>query len=102
VSATGAAANNGSKATPALSGDILGDWREEVIWRAADNQSLRIYTTTVPAASRLTTLMHDPQYRVAIAWQNVGYNQPPHPSFFIGEGMQPPARRAVAIAGAAR
>jgi NAD(P)-dependent dehydrogenase (short-subunit alcohol dehydrogenase family) len=29
--------------------------------------------------------MHDPQYRLAIAWQNVGYNQPPHPGFFLGE-----------------
>jgi rhamnogalacturonan endolyase len=68
----------------------MGDWREEVIWRADDNASLRIYTTTIPAADRLYTLMHDPQYRVAIAWQNVGYNQPPHPSFFLGDKMKPP------------
>ena len=33
--------------------------------------------------------MHDPQYRVAIAWQNSAYNQPPHPSFYIGEDMGP-------------
>jgi len=84
--------NNGSKSTPALSGDILGDWREEVIWRTTDNKYLRIYTTTVPAKNRIYTLMHDPQYRLAIAWQNVGYNQPPHPSFFIGEGMAEPPR----------
>ena len=84
LTATGAASNNGTKSTPALAADILGDWREEVIWRAEDNESLRIYTTTVPAADRFYTLMHDPQYRMAIAWQNVGYNQPPHPSFFIG------------------
>ena len=92
LTADGAASNNGTKATPALSADILGDWREEVIWRAADNNSLRIYTTTVPAANRLYTLMHDPQYRLAIAWQNVGYNQPPHPGFFLGEGMNPAPR----------
>ena len=90
LTAEGAAANNGTKATPALSADILGDWREEVIWRSADNLSLRIYSTTIPANNRMYTLMHDPQYRVAIAWQNVGYNQPPHPSFFIGDGMAPP------------
>ena len=84
--------NNGSKSTPALSGDILGDWREEVIWRTTDNKFLRIYTTTVPAKNRMYTLMHDPQYRLAIAWQNVAYNQPPHPSFFIGEGMAEPPR----------
>jgi rhamnogalacturonan endolyase len=97
LTATGASANNGSKATPALSADILGDWREEVIWRADDNSSLRIYTTTIPAASRLYTLMHDPQYRVAIAWQNVGYNQPPHPSFFLGDGMAPPPHPRISV-----
>jgi rhamnogalacturonan endolyase len=97
VTADGAAANNGSKATPALSGDILGDWREEVIWRSADNLSLRIYTTTIPAANRLVTLMHDRTYRLAIAWQNVGYNQPPHPGFFIGDGMRPPARPRIDV-----
>jgi rhamnogalacturonan endolyase len=92
LTADGAASNNGTKATPSLSADLLGDWREEVIWRASDNNSLRIYTTTIPATNRLYTLMHDPQYRVAIAWQNVGYNQPPHPSFFLGEGMSAPPR----------
>ena len=86
--AEGAASNNGSKATPTLSADLFGDWREEVILRASDNSSLRIYTTTLPTSHRLPTLMHDPQYRVAIAWQNVGYNQPPHPGFFLGQGME--------------
>jgi rhamnogalacturonan endolyase len=77
--------NNGTKATPALSADILGDWREEVIWRTPDNTELRIYVTTIPTEFRLPTLMHDRQYRLAIAWQNVGYNQPPHPSFDLSE-----------------
>jgi len=91
LSASGTGSNNGTKSTPVLTADILGDWREEVIWRASDNNSLRIYTTTIPAANRFYTLMHNRQYRVAIAWQNVGYNQPPHPDFFLGNGMsQPP------------
>jgi rhamnogalacturonan endolyase len=93
--ATGCSANNGSKATPCLSADLFGDWREEVIFRTTDNQSLRIYTTSLPTSIRLPTLMHDPQYRLAIAWQNVGYNQPPHPSFFLGDGMPPPPRPAI-------
>jgi rhamnogalacturonan endolyase len=84
--------NNGSKATPALSADLFGDWREEVIFRSADNSELRIYTTPIPTDLRLVTLMHDPQYRLAVAWQNVGYNQPPHPSCFLGHGMKPPPR----------
>lgn len=88
--ASGCSSNNGSKSTPALSGDILGDWREEVIWRSTDNQSLRIYTTTLPTQYGIYTLLQDPQYRQALAWQNVAYNQPPHPSFFIGHNMEPP------------
>jgi len=90
LTADGAGSNNGTKQNAALTADLLGDWREEVIFRANDNLSLRVYSTTIPAANRMYTLMHDPQYRVAIAWQNVGYNQPPHPSFFIGEGMAAP------------
>ena len=87
--ATGCASNNGSKATPCLSADLFGDWREEVAFRTADNKALRIYSTTDPTKHRIPTLMHDPQYRLAIAWQNVGYNQPPHPGFFLGDGYQP-------------
>ncbi|GIJ23947.1 rhamnogalacturonan lyase family protein [Micromonospora lutea] len=84
------ASNNGTKATPALSADILGDWREEVIWRTNDSRALRIYSTPTPTSTRIYTLMHDLQYRVAIAWQNTAYNQPPHPSFFLGDGMTTP------------
>jgi rhamnogalacturonan endolyase len=87
--ATGAVSNNGSKSTPALSADILGDWREELILRSADNKELRIYSTTIPTAIKQYTLMHDPQYRLSIAWQNVGYNQPPHTGFYMGKGMKP-------------
>ena len=81
---------NGSKATPVLSADLFGDWREEVILAADDNQSLRIFTTTAPTSYRMVTLMHDPQYRLSVAWQNVAYNQPPHTSFFLGHGMEFP------------
>ncbi len=82
--------NNGTKSTPVLVADLLGDWREEVIWRETNNAALRIYTTTDVTARRIYTLMHDPQYRVAISWQNVAYNQPPHPSFHIGADMADP------------
>ncbi len=79
-----AISNNGTKATPALSADILGDWREEVIWRNTDDTSLMIFSSHIPTQYRIPTLMQNPQYRAAIAWQNVGYNQPPHPDFFMG------------------
>jgi rhamnogalacturonan endolyase len=87
-----ASSNNGTKSTPGLSGDILGDWREEIIWRSTNNQMLGIFCTIIPTDRRMVTLMHDPQYRLSIAWQNVGYNQPPHTSFFMGHGMKTPPK----------
>jgi rhamnogalacturonan endolyase len=86
--ADGYVSNNGTKSTPVLSADLFGDWREELILRSNDNQSLRIYTTTMPTEYRNYTLMHDPQYRLSIAWQNSGYNQPPHTGFYFGFGMK--------------
>jgi rhamnogalacturonan endolyase len=85
LTAHGCESDNYTKATPALSADLLGDWREEVIWRSADDRELRIYSTTIPTTNRLVTLMQDPHYRLSVAWQNVGYNQPPHTGFFLGE-----------------
>ena len=84
---------------PCLVGDILGDWREEVIVPAPDGKSLRLYTTNFPTEHRLATLMHDPQYRLSIAWQNVVYNKPPHPGFFLGHDMQPPERPNIELIG---
>ncbi len=92
LTATGTASNNSTKATPTLQADLLGDWREEVVWRTTDSTALRIYTTTDVTSTRLYTLMHDPVYRLGIAWQNVGYNQPPHTSYFLGNGMSTPAQ----------
>jgi rhamnogalacturonan endolyase len=86
------ASNNGTKSNPCLCADVLGDWREEVIWRTSDNRELRIYTTTIPTSRRQYTLMHDPIYRLSVAWQNVAYNQPTQPGFYMGAGMAPPPR----------
>ena len=80
--------NNYSKHTPSLVADILGDWREEIIMPVGkgenDTPYLRVFVSTIPSDYRLTTLMHDSQYRCAIAWQNTAYNQPPHQSYYIG------------------
>jgi rhamnogalacturonan endolyase len=93
--AHGSTSSNGTKSTPAVSGDLWGDWREEVIWASRDKKELRIYTSTIPTKHRLVTFMHDPQYRVAIAWQNTAYNQPPHPSFYLDESAPLPPRPTV-------
>ena len=83
---------NTTKGTPCLSADIFGDWREELIVRAANHKSVRIYCTNYDTDYRITTLMHDPQYRMQVSAQQTAYNQPPHPSFFLGTGYDLPAR----------
>ena len=98
ITFTGTSSSGGTKQNPALTADILGDWREEVIVRESNNSAIRIYTTTTPTVhtagnagrvpdSGIPTLMHDPTYRMAVAWQNGGYNQPPHTGFYLGYNM---------------
>lgn len=77
---------NTTKATPCLSADILGDWREEIIlWDGANSSDLLIFSTTIPSRYRVPCLMQDHNYRMAIAWQNVGYNQPPHLGYYLND-----------------
>ncbi|WP_375165076.1 rhamnogalacturonan lyase [Streptomyces sp.] len=95
LTGSGVSSNNGTKATPVLSGDLLGDWREEIVWRTSDNRALRIHSTPHPTGTRITTLLHDTTYRTALAWQNTAYNQPPHPGFFLGAGMPAAPRPTV-------
>ncbi|MCM1314826.1 MAG: RICIN domain-containing protein [Prevotella sp.] len=83
---------NTTKGTPCLSADIFGDWREELIVRAADSKSIRIFTTTYDTDYRVQCLMHDPQYRSQVSAQNTAYNQPPHVSYFMGTGYDMPER----------
>jgi rhamnogalacturonan endolyase len=85
LTASGVHSNNGTKSTPTLSADILGDWREEVIWPTTDNRALRVFSTTDPTNISHVSLLQDRQYREAIAWQNTAYNQPPHPSFAMAQ-----------------
>ena len=82
---SGTKMNNWTKNNPGATGDIIGDWREEMVLRTDDNMNLRIYSTTTPTTHRIYTLWHDHQYRQAMVWQSMGYNQPPHLSYFIGE-----------------
>ncbi len=91
---------NTTKGTPCLSADIFGDWREELIVRAADSKSVRIFCTPYNSDYRVTTLMHDAQYRMQVSSQNTAYNQPPHPSFFLGTGYDMPSRPDCTVNGA--
>ena len=76
--------NNGTKSNPCLSADILGDWREEVIARTPDSDELRIFVSPIPTEHRINCLMQDIPYRLSTAAQNVGYNQPSEPGFYLG------------------
>lgn len=84
----GALSNNGTKANPCLQGDIVGDWREEVLLRADDNTALRLYVSAIPTEYRFHTFLEDPIYRISIATQNVAYNQPTQPGFYFGPELQ--------------
>lgn len=73
--------NNSTKYNPCVLGDILGDWREEIVtWNEEDN-SLNICATSYTSSYRIPHLMDDLNYRVQVVNQNVAYNQPPHLSF---------------------
>ncbi|NDV82168.1 rhamnogalacturonan lyase [Bacteroides sp. 51] len=84
----GAVSNNGTKSNPSLQGDIIGDWREEVLLRSEDNASLRLYVSTIPTEYRFHTFLEDPIYRISIATQNVAYNQPTQPGFYFGPDLK--------------
>jgi len=82
--AEGAHSINATKSVPCLQADIIGDWREELIFPTDDNKALRIYTTTEPTNLRIPELRSDSEYYNAVIWQNDAYNQPPHLSYYLG------------------
>lgn len=87
VKFTGTLFNNGTKSNPCLQGDIIGDWREEVLVRSENNAALRLYVSTIPTEYRFHTFLEEPIYRISIATQNVGYNQPTQPGFYFGPDL---------------
>lgn len=80
---------NGSKENPAFYGDILGDWREELIY--PDNtktKDLKIFSTWIPTTHRFPWLMTDHVYEMSVLNQNIGYNQPTHTGYYLGSDLQ--------------
>jgi len=97
LSCSECASNNGTKSTPTLTADLLGDWREELILRESSNAALRVFTTTDVTKRRIYTLMHDPTYRMQAVFEQSTYNQPPHVGFHIGTGMADPPKPDVFV-----
>ncbi len=76
---------NGSKENPSFYGDILGDWREELIYPdATKTKDLKIFTTWIPTEHRVPWLMTDHVYEMSALNQNIGYNQPTHTGYYLG------------------
>ncbi len=73
---------------PAFWGDILGDWREELVLVTSDYTALRIYTPVSVATNRLYTLMHNPAYRMQATTK--GYVQASNVDYYLGVGMTAP------------
>lgn len=84
----GCSFNNGTKSNPCLQGDIVGDWREEVVVRTADSKALRVYVSPLPTAYRFHTFLEDRPYRLSIVTENVAYNQPTQPGFYFGADLE--------------
>lgn len=88
LSTTYVSSNNSTKSNPCIVGDIIGDWREEVVLRATTNRFIRIYMTDKTTAYRFHTFMQDPIYRMSVVTQNVAYNQPTHTGFYFGPDLE--------------
>lgn len=88
VTFDGCTSNNGTKSNPSLQGDIIGDWREEVLLRTDDNATLRLYISPIATDYRFHSFLEDPVYRISIATQNVAYNQPTQPGFYFGPDLR--------------
>lgn len=94
---TGCTSNNGTKAVPCLSGDIIGDWREEVLLRTEDNTALHLYVSPIATPYRFHSFMEEPVYRISVATENVAYNQPPQPGFYFGPDLKGKLCRGTAV-----
>lgn len=95
--ANGCTSNNSTKSVPCLTADLFGDWREELVMAASDGNSIRIFCTTAATKVRLTTLMHDMQYRMQVSAEQCCYNQPPHVSYYLSSDAALPERPNVVI-----
>jgi autotransporter-associated beta strand protein len=74
---------------PAFWGDILGDWREELVLVASDYSELRVYVSKLTATNRIYCLMQNPQYRDQATCK--GYYQASYVDYYLGNGMPVPA-----------
>ena len=83
--------HEGWAARAAFWGDIMGDWREEVILlKNPDGRNMGLvgYSTNIPTSYSMYCLQEDPHYRLDCTTR--GYYQSPNTSFYLGFGMPAP------------
>ncbi|MCI6504305.1 MAG: hypothetical protein MSA13_06795 [Prevotella sp.] len=82
--------NNSTKYNPCVLGDILGDWREEIVTWAEVNgvYNLIINATNYETPYTVPHLMDDLNYRAQVINQNCCYNQPPHLSYNLRDSKK--------------
>ena len=80
---------NGTKSNPSWYGDLVGDWREEVIVPDATRlQDIKIFSTWYPTTHKFPWLMTDHCYWLSCLNQNIGYNQPTHTGYYLGSDLK--------------
>lgn len=80
---------NGTKENPSFYGDILGDWREELIYPdGTKTKDLKIFSSWIPSEHRFPWLMTDHVYQMSALNQNIGYNQPTHTGYYLGSDIK--------------
>ena len=61
---------------------------EEGLEQEFNTKELRLYVSDISTDYRFWTFLHDPPYRISLATENVGYNQPPQPGFYFGPDLK--------------
>ena len=81
-------ATGSDRAAPMFYGDIMGDWREEVVMASSDYSKLVIFTSPIATNVRLYTLAQNPEYRNSMTVK--GYLQSHMLDYYLGSGMTTP------------
>lgn len=90
---------NGTKSNPCFYGDILGDWREEIVMVTKDYSELRVFSTWYPSEHKFPYLMSDHVYEMSALNQNIGYNQPTQLGYYLGSDPPIPPTSTQCIYG---
>ena len=75
---------------PIAVADVVGDWREEMLYYDATNHKIKIGTAITVTSKRFYTLMQDPIFRNDVSSSANGYQNSNYTTFYMGSDMAPP------------